>query len=212
MAGLRVDVWRRQARDGPGHAWRIGGAGDAAVGARLAKLGPAWRVSHAVPDSDPCPDAVPDPGPDQAQDSGPEHGRAFGHMAIGPGGVFTVSAQHHPRSTVWVGGDTFLVDGVRLPYVGHSRLAALRAGDLLSAAIGFSVAVTGVIAVTGAKKGGLLIRQQPADRQVLVVEHKQLHSRLARCPEVLSVEHVRAIYEAARRATTWHGPQAAGDR
>jgi hypothetical protein len=152
---------------------------------RLAKLGRSWRVLHSIPVA--------------------EQGTDIDHMVIGPGGVFTVKATHHPRATVWVGGDTFLVNGAHVPYIRNSRLLAKRVGDLLSAATGFPVSATGVIAVTGVSAAGLVIRQQPADRQVLVVAPGQLHSRLATHPEVLSTERIHAIYEAARRSATWHG-------
>lgn len=104
-------------------AYRIGADGEEAVAARLARLGPAWRVLHAVPvgrgDSD------------------------IGHVVIGPGGVFTVNAKHHPDANVWVGGNTFLVNGHRQPYVRNGRHEAQRASRLLTARTGFPVLVTG---------------------------------------------------------------------
>lgn len=37
------------------------------------------------------------------------------HVLVGPAGVFTVNAKHHPSASVWVGGDTFIVNGQRVP-------------------------------------------------------------------------------------------------
>lgn len=68
-------------------AWRIGAAGEQAVAEQLAKLGPEWRVLHAVRVG--------------------ERGADIDHVAVGPPGVFTINAKHHPNSSVWVGGDTF---------------------------------------------------------------------------------------------------------
>ena len=37
-----------------------------------------------------------------------ERGSDIDHLAIGPGGVFTINAKHHAGAKIWVGGDTFL--------------------------------------------------------------------------------------------------------
>ncbi|WP_324654103.1 nuclease-related domain-containing protein [Georgenia sp. H159] len=113
-------------------AWRIGADGEEAVAAQLAKLGPEWRVLHAVRVG--------------------QRGSDIDHVAIGPAGVFTVNAKHHPNASVWVGGDTFMVNGRRLPYVRNSRHEARRAGRRLTAQVGFPVTATGVIAVMGATR------------------------------------------------------------
>lgn len=59
-------------------AWRIGADGEEAVADQLAKLGPQWRVLHAV--------RVGDRGSD------------IDHVVVGPGGVFTVNAKNHPHA------------------------------------------------------------------------------------------------------------------
>lgn len=163
-------------------AWRLGDNGEVAVAKELRRLGPDWRVLHSVPvgsgDSD------------------------IDHVVIGPGGVFTVNAKNHPDASVWVGGDAFMVNGKRKPYVHSSRFEAQRAGRLLSAAAGLPVDATGVIAVYGAR-GGYTIREQPKDGQVVVVARIEIAKWLARRPAVLAAEQVDAIYEAARRSTTW---------
>ncbi len=60
-----------------------------------------------------------------------------------PGGVFTVNAKNHPDASVWVSGETFMVNGRRVPYVRNSRHEAQRATQLLTDAVGFPVFVTG---------------------------------------------------------------------
>ncbi len=82
-------------------AWRIGAVGEQAVAEQLSKLGPEWRVLHAVRVG--------------------ERGSDIDHVLIGPPGVFTVNAKHHPSASVWVGGDTFMVNGQRMPYIRNSR-------------------------------------------------------------------------------------------
>lgn len=69
------------------------------------------------------------------------------HVIVGPGGVFTVNPKYHAGKSVWVGGDTVLIDGHRQPYVRNARHEAARASKLLPAAYGQHVPVTGIVAV-----------------------------------------------------------------
>jgi hypothetical protein len=163
-------------------AWRIGADGEEAVAAQLAKLPPQWRVIHAVPVGD--------------------RGSDIDHVVIGPGGVFTVNAKNHPDASVWVGGNTFLVNGTRAPYIRNSRYEATRAARLLTAAAGQPVEVRAIIAVMGAQRG-LTIKQQPADGAVRVVARKELRRYLTNLPPRLSPPDVEALYVLARRSTTW---------
>jgi len=59
-----------------------------------------------------------------------------------------------------------------------------------------------VIAVVGAHRG-LLVKAQPEDRMVHVLGRKELAPWLQRRPQVLSAADVEAIFEQARRSTTW---------
>jgi hypothetical protein len=161
-------------------AWRIGATGERKVAARLQRLGEAWHVLHAVPVGD--------------------RGADIDHVVIGPGGVFTINAKHHPDARVWVGGNTFMVNGHRQPYVRNARHEARRASRLLSAAVGNSVEVAGVIAVVGARKG-FTVKAQPDD--VYVVSRKKIAAWLGRMPMRLSDERARTIVRAARRSDTW---------
>lgn len=167
-------------------AWRIGADGEEAVAAQLAKLGPEWRVLHAVRVG--------------------ERDADIDHVVIGPAGVFTVNAKHHPNASVWVGGDTFMVNGRRLPYVRNSRYEARRAGRLLTEQVGFPVAATGVIAVMGAHKG-FTVKKQPEDGAVVVVQRRRVSQQLLKAPSRLSAREIEAIFDVGRRSTTWRpGP------
>ena len=165
-------------------AWRIGADGEEAVAAQLVALGDEWRVLHAV--------RVGDRGAD------------IDHVVIGPPGVFTVNAKHHPRASIWVGGDVFMVNGQRVPYIRNSRHEARRAGRLLTEQVGFPVTATGIVAVMGAQKG-FTIRSQPEDGAVVVVMRRRISRHLLAQPPRLSPREVDAIYDAARRSTTWRG-------
>ncbi|WGX96846.1 nuclease-related domain-containing protein [Nocardioides sp. L-11A] len=163
-------------------SWRIGADGEEAVAAQLLALGPAWRVLHAVRVG--------------------ERGADIDHVVIGPPGVFTVNAKHHPHGSIWVGGDTFMVNGQRVPYIRNSRHEARRASRMLTEQAGFPVIATGLIAVMGAQKG-FKIRTQPEDGSVVVVMRRRISHHLLSQPFRLSKREIDAIYDVARRSTTW---------
>lgn len=163
-------------------AWRIGADGEEAVAAQLMALGPAWRVLHAVRVG--------------------ERGSDIDHVVVGPPGVFTINAKHHPNASIWVGGDTFMVNGQRVPYIRNSRHEARRAARLLTEHAGFPVTAAGVIAVMGAQKG-FKIRAQPEDGAVVVVTRRRISHHLLSQPHRLSPREVDAVYDIARRSTTW---------
>ena len=82
-----------------------------------------------------------------------ERGADIDHVVIGPGGVFTINTKHHPKAAIWVGGETFMVNGGRVPYIRNSRFEAKRASRMLSEHVGFPVPLTGLIAVVGRVAG-----------------------------------------------------------
>jgi hypothetical protein len=150
------------------------------VAAQIQKLGPAWRVLHAVPIGN--------------------NGSDIDHVLIGPPGVFTLNSKNHPTGKIWVYYDAFAVNGRRYPYVRNSRFEARRAPNLLTRAVGSPVDVNGVVVVLGAR-GGFTIKQQPSD--VRVVARNQLASWLSRLPERQDQADVELIFHYARRSSTW---------
>src|SRR5450830_1632054 len=116
-------------------AWRIGADGEEKVAARLANLAkkdPRWTFVHAIPVG--------------------ENGSDIDHLVVGPGGVFTLNAKHHPGARIWIRGNAFRVNGTQVPYVRNSRHEAERASRYLAAACGFPVAVAGIIVPVGARQ------------------------------------------------------------
>lgn len=163
-------------------AWRIGADGEEAVAAQIATLGPQWRALHAVRVG--------------------HRGADIDHVLIGPAGVFTVNTKNHPNASVWVGGDTVIVNGQRVPYVRNSRHEAGRASRLLTERAGFPVDVVGVIAVMGAHRG-FTVKQQPRDGAVVVVARRRLAGYLQGLPARLDGRQVEVIGDIARQSTTW---------
>ncbi|WP_217630928.1 nuclease-related domain-containing protein [Modestobacter sp. DSM 44400] len=163
-------------------AWRIGADGEEMVAAAVQKLirrDPLWRIVHAIP-------------------VGPR-GSDIDHLVIGPGGVFTLNAKHHPGARIWVGGGTFIVNGVRQPYIRNSRHEAARASRLLSSARGAPVDVTGVVVPVNAK--AVTIKTPSAD--VHVVARRRLRHWLRSREQVLDDEMIDLVYAHARDSSTW---------
>jgi hypothetical protein len=163
-------------------AWRIGADGEELVAAQLQRLGPAWKTLHAVPVG--------------------VRGSDIDHVVIGPGGVYTVNAKHHPGASVWVGGNTVLVNGSKTWYVRNSRHEAQRAAALLSARAGFPVHVTGLLALIG-DRDKFTVKSQPPGGDVHVLTRRKVADWLSQRGTVLSPDQVTAVFEIARRSTTW---------
>lgn len=159
-------------------AYRVGADGEEEVAWRMRKLGAGWHILHSVPvgekDSD------------------------IDHVVIGPPGVFTLNTKNHSRKKVWVAEKAFMVSGQKTNYLRNSRHEAARASKLLTTACGFDVQVEPIIVVIAAE---LTIKAQPTD--VHVVARKRIGKWLERRPATLSPWAVEAIYEMARRDTTW---------
>ena len=86
-----------------------------------------------------------------------------------------------------------------MPYVRNSRHEARRASRLLTAACGFPVDVTGVVVLVRADN--IVIKTAPTDVQVM--NRRKLVRWLRGRGPTLERATVEAIYEAARRSTTW---------
>jgi hypothetical protein len=163
-------------------AWRIGADGEEKVAAKLEKVSrkdPRWRTLHAIPVG--------------------QRGSDIDHLVIGPGGVFTINANHLPRAKIWVGGDTFLVNGQRHPYIRNSRHEASRAARLLAAAGAPNVTVCGVIVPVRAEK--VTVKKAPDD--VEINARFQLTRWLLGRPTALDDSTIGDVLQVARRSTTW---------
>ncbi|WP_291380061.1 NERD domain-containing protein [Demequina sp.] len=161
-------------------AWRVGAKGEAIVGNRLQELeSRGWRILHAVPVG--------------------KKGSDIDHVAIGPGGVFTVNTKRHPRAKVWIGRHQIRVNGTPTDYLRNSRFEATRASKKLSAVVGSRVRVTPCIVLSGAPT--ITVKQRPDD--VIVVASQDVPRWFKKRPDVLTREQIEAIYAVARRSDTW---------
>jgi hypothetical protein len=160
-------------------AWRKGEEGEVLVAKQLRKLGPSWRVLHSIPIGD--------------------NGADIDHLVIGPGGVFSLNAKHHDGKSIWVAGETFMVDGHRQPYVRNSRFEAERVSKFLTRVAGFAVPARGVIVPVRA--GSLTVKEPPSD--VSVVSRRRIARYLRSQPKILDELRVETLFSCARRRSTW---------
>ncbi|MGN6300685.1 MAG: nuclease-related domain-containing protein [Angustibacter sp.] len=164
-------------------AWRVGAAGEETVGARLDKLTKrGWHILHAVPVG--------------------ERGSDIDHIVIGHDGVYTLNTKTHPGGSVWVGQHQVRVNGHRTDYLRNSRYEGKRAARLLSAAVGFPVPVMpALVLLTGSLIPNVTIKQQPDG--VFVYDRMDIPGVFKRAPERLTPGQVEAVFEQARRSSTW---------
>lgn len=164
-------------------AYRVGAGGEETVGARLEKLRKhGWHVLHSVPVG--------------------SRGSDIDHVLVGPGGVWTINTKNHPGGRVWVGRHAVKVNGYSQPYLRNSRFEAERAGKLLTAACGFPVEVrAALVFLTGTLFPDVTVKQAPDG--VAILDRMDLPRAFKRARRCLSNDRVEAIYDLARRSTTW---------
>ena len=162
------------------------------VGAALDRLGADWSVLHALP---------ADPG------SGEFGSGDIDHLVVGPAGVFVVATKNHSGNNVWASQRTLLVAGVRHPHIRNLALEMGRAERSLTAAAGYAVEVSGIIAMVAAKS--LVVREKHRDVAVLGASH--IVGWLQRHKRVLRAAQVSHISTAASLASTWFQSAADGD-
>lgn len=168
--------------------WYKGAVGEIIVGKILARLGPEWTVLHAVPVG--------------------AGGTDIDHVLIGPPGVFTLNTKNHAGQPVWVAGRTLMVAGQKQLHIPKAFHEAARAQNLLSAAVGEPVPVTGLIVLV--EPESLKIKEPPVG--VTVVTGHKLLRWLRRQPPVLSTEQNARIAAVAALPDTWHrDPQKSED-
>jgi hypothetical protein len=159
--------------------WRVGAKGEEMVAKELQKLGPHWRVLHAV--------EVGNRGSD------------IDHIVIGPAGIFTLNTKRHPGGRAWVADRAIQVNRQRTDYLRNSRYEGARASRLLSTAHGTPIEARPVIVFVDLHKFD--VKQQPPD--VHVTTRKRLVGWLEALPIVWDSATIEAVFNTARLSTTW---------
>jgi Nuclease-related domain len=165
-------------------SFAIGAEGERMVGRKLNRWAArqGWHVLYAVPVG--------------------QRGTDIDHVVIAPFGVVTVNTKA-TKAAVWVGEYGMTVGGRNVDHLRKSRAEARRARRLLSLATGIDVPVQPAIVFVGPRRFALR-RGGPSDVAVLP-SPRALRRWLRRQRHVLEPSQVVAIYEAARKPTSWQG-------
>jgi hypothetical protein len=162
--------------------WERGLIGEQLVEAELRKLvqtDPWWGFINSIPVG--------------------ENGADTDRLVVGLAGVFTINTKYHRGCSVWVAGNTYMVNGQRQPFIHNSRHEAHQATKLLSKVCGFDIRVHGLVVPTQARS--FTVREQPAG--VHVVNRARLASYLGCLPQTIQPGQREQILAAARLASTW---------
>jgi hypothetical protein len=163
-------------------SFAAGARGERVVGRKLNSWAARyrWHVLHAVPVG--------------------RAGADIDHVVIGRFGVVTVNTKT-TGSSVWVGEYGMKIGRVTVDYLRKSRAEARRTRRLLGRAAGSDMPVQSAIVFVGVRRFTIR-RGGPADVAVLR-SPRALRRWLRRQRRVLDDGQVDALYEVARRASTW---------
>jgi hypothetical protein len=149
---------------------------------RLERLGAQWRVVDW-----------------QLLDIQGHGGNRLSFLAIGPGGVFSVTIRHHGRSRVMMAGDVVQIDGRRPRYVAEARRDADKAAKALSRTAGTQVPVVPILAFDGT--GTISVHGLP--KGCVVTSYSELGHVLAAHGVRIGPETVDKLFSVAIHPATW---------
>jgi hypothetical protein len=129
--------------------------------------------------------------------SGGGHGTNIDHVVVGPAGTFTLNAKHL-TGKVWVGARSIRHNGHPTDFLPKAAHEASRASRHLTAAVGRSIDVRGVLAILA---DDWTIKEKPGD--VHVGSPRGVKDWLLRLPHTLSPREVIEIAAAASKPSTW---------
>ncbi|MER6781057.1 MULTISPECIES: nuclease-related domain-containing protein [unclassified Streptomyces] len=160
-------------------SWYTGLAGERRVGRELKRLSPlGWRILHGVEKS---------------------NGGDIDHLAIGPGGVFSINTKTHRGASVWVGDAMAKVNGgPPQPYAAASRAEADYVRRVLGRYCDFDVPVEPVLVFVGAAS----LHRAATQYTVRIYQEREV-AALGPLTGKLSPQQVESVYEVARRRRIW---------
>lgn len=130
-----------------------------------------------------------------------------GFLAIGPGGIFSVSLAQHGRSRVLIAGDVVQISGRRPPYISQARRDAKRAAKAISAAIGQDIKVFAVLAFVGS--GPISVNGLP--KECIVTSYRELDKVLDSTGRRITGATAEKLSQVARNPAIWvNGPYPGG--
>jgi len=129
-----------------------------------------------------------------------------GFLAIGPGGIFSISLVQHGRGRVLIAGDVVQIGGKRPSYVSQARRDARHVGKAISAATGYELKVFPVLAFVGG--GPISVNGLPKD--CVVTTYRELDQVLSATGRRISAATAEKLSQVARNPAIW--PEGAGYR
>lgn len=185
MSPAHAKIVRSLGYGSPEQTWEQGAEGERIVGQALNFGVPdSWKVLHSVPIG--------------------EEESDIDHLVIGNNGIFTINTKSHPGSRVICAENQVKVLGKTLskyhPYARNARYEAKRAGNILSAATGLDIQVTGLVAYICQH---LDIMAHPKDGKVFHVGADKLVSFLLSKHQMYPDRYVDLVYDKARWSRTW---------
>ncbi|WP_170318937.1 NERD domain-containing protein [Allorhizocola rhizosphaerae] len=122
-----------------------------------------------------------------------------GFLAIGPGGLFSVSIAQHGRSRVLIAGDVVQINGKRPSYVNQARRDARQVAKAISGAIGQEIKVFPVLAFVG--NGTISVNGLPKD--CVVTTYRELDKVLAATGRRITPSTADKLSQVARNPGIW---------
>ena len=160
-------------------AWYRGALGELAVGRILATLPSDWAVFHALPIG--------------------KKGADIDHLVVGPGGIITINTKNHSGKSVWVGGQTLMVSGQKVPHIRNADFEATRVTKLLRERMPLLPAAQPVLAILDPKT--LNVKAKPD--HVTVLSAARLRRWLLKRPVVLRPDQLAELTAIIDEPTTW---------
>jgi hypothetical protein len=160
--------------------WYDAALGDLEVARSLERMGSGWTVMHTA-------------------GAGSADSRVD-MVAIGRGGVFAIVTKPLVGANVFVSGNVFTADGVKLPLLRIADQVATHASDLIEEALRERIAVTPVIVVAGASS----LSHGSARTSAKVLQPTEVARTLQRQPHTLSEETVARVVRVASLRGTLH--------
>ncbi|MEO7124488.1 MAG: nuclease-related domain-containing protein [Lacisediminihabitans sp.] len=168
---------------GPENEQRFARAlGESAVGEILAQLGTEWSVLHSI--------------------SVGREGARLDHLVVGPAGVFTVTTRCHPGVDVATAGRTVLVGGIKVAHVRDAEHDLGWAERSLSAALGESLTVTGLLVFVRP----VSLAAHSVSKDVHVLPSGELLSWITGHADVFDDSEVQRVVSVAMLPATWGAP------
>lgn len=161
--------------------FRKGASGEAAIGVELNTLyRHGWGLLHSIPTANGLGD--------------------IDHLAIGPGGVWSVNSKKHPAGQIVVDGDTMRVGRVRVDYIASARREAAGVARALASA-GAPTTVRAMVVLDIPRDRAITTHSSPTD--VVIATRSTVVAHLRKLAPILDQADINRVFGVARQAGTW---------